>query len=817
MALNVYSLDGRWEVLGFAPGEVEPRLALSGQVPGQVHVDLAAEGIIPDPFWRDQAEQCQWVETWEWRYRRTFHVSAGLLTGWDVLQFEGLDTFAEVFLNGRRLGQAANMFVPHWFEVGGLVEEGENRVEVCFAPPARALADRPMDGYPSCFSSDRVYARKMQCSYGWDWVHRFVTAGIWRPVQLACYDRARIDDVFVQTTKLDDDWALLNCELTVERRTNEAVVAHVDILDPLGRCISSHLMDVLQPTLRFPVSIQQPDLWWPNGSGGQPLYACRVRLTGPEDAELDTRTVSFGIRTVEIEQIPDKRGSSFAFRVNGERIFARGGNWVPADAFPARLTKARYSRLLGLARDAHVNMLRAWGGGIYEPEPFWQACNRMGIMVIQDFLLACAQYPEQDPGFLEMLRGEFRQAIRALRNHPALVLWSGNNELGMNSDPDTDFCGRRIAQEVSEPLCRELDPTRPYLPTSPYGGSPNNSADAGDCHRSAWYDGEFQRSSMRDYRRRIARFSGRFLSESAVPGAPPLRSLLKFMAAEDLVDPEAVMWEYRTKDNPYNGIEDLTHFRMLERTAELLFGETLNPHAKVQHMEYVQYEWIRLTTEALRCNRACNGLLFWMYNDAWPASGWSVVDYYGFGKAGYYAMKRAFQPVIAALRPSSKGARVSVCNDGRTRVACGVTTRFQPWSGEPEWVREEEVEVAPGSTVNVVEIPRNDFKGQGVLVCDVEAGDSRDRAVFYHGMPREMGLPTALLRTTAHQGNGREGFITVGTDCYARVVSLEADLDFSDNYFDLLPGEERTIRWWSPQGVFSGIIPVRCWNGGEHV
>ncbi|MCL5269413.1 MAG: hypothetical protein M1457_02410, partial [bacterium] len=417
------------------------------------------------------------------------------------------------------------------------------------------------------------------------------------------------------------------------------------------------------------------------------------------------------------------------------------------------------------------------------------------------------------------------QAICLLRNHASLAFWCGNNELGMNSDPATEFPGKKIARDISEPLCRRLDPTRPYRVTSPYGGNPNNSPLAGDCHRSAWYDADFHRSDKTDYRERIARLGGRFLSESAVPGAPPKHVLLKFMTEADLADPGGAMWEYHTKDNPYNGIDDQTHYRMLERTAAALFGPPEGNDRRIAHMEYVQYEFVRLTTESVRRRKFdCSGVQYWMYNDNWPASGWSMIDWWGNAKAAWHAARRAFQPVIASIEDAGDRWRVWVINDRLAPVVGSLRLRVQPWSGPPRWETHVPVAVAANAAAVVREPTRAEIgpllARDAVLVADLDygcAGDApggdrgADRAWLFDGLPREMAPPPARLRVSGPT-EGAAGELRIATDHYARVVTLAADLDFEDNYFDLLPGEERTIRWESPAGPHAGSIPVTCWN-----
>ncbi len=810
------SLDGDWQLRGEAPAG-DKTLSLTGHVPGHVHLDLLREGLIPDPFWRDQAEQCQWVERWDWSYTRELDVPAELVGGWAVLEFDGLDTFATVLLNAQPIGKSANMFVPHRFEVGQAIVPGRNRIEVRLAAPGKAVAGKPLSRYPSCFASDRVYSRKIQCTYGWDWVNRFVSSGIWRSVRLSCPQDARVADLFVDTLAAQPGEAFLRVQLEIERRSAARVAARITIRDPDGLVVHRAPLEMVRGQAALDLSLHDPQRWWPNGYGGQPLYICSAALLDEKGQTLDEKSIAFGIRTVEIEEIPDEAGSSFTLKVNGQPIFVKGGNWVPADPFPSRIPKEHYDRLVELARLAHMNLLRAWGGGIYEPDAFWDACDRAGVMVSQDLLLACADYPQDDPAFMEELRAEFAAAICLLRRHPSLAFWCGNNELGMNSDPATDFSGKRIGEEISGPLCRMLDPRRPYRITSPFGGNPNNSPLAGDCHISAWYNPEFFRSGMQDYRQRIEACVGRFMSEYAVPGAPPRRMLLKCMDESDLADPRRLILDYHTKDNPYNGIDDATHYFLLERTAEALFGKAQDPAERIRKMEYVQYEWVRLAVEAARRQKwYCSGIQFWMYNDCWPASGWSLVDYFGFAKAGYYAARRAYQPVIASISSSAGKLQVWVCNDRLAPVTGVMRMAVQPWQGPSAWARQVALNVPANSSVVVAEIPHSElaplWEGQSVFVCDLDAGADQDRAWWVAGVPHQMQLPQVCVRLQGPLA-GVSGVLSITGDAYARVVQLEADVDFSDNYFDLLPGETKRVTWNSPSGHPVERIGVSCWNG----
>jgi len=808
---HIITLNGTWQVCGYEDA-AEAEIRLDVMVPGQIHDDLIRAKKIPDPFWRDQAQQCQWVEDYNWCYRKEFECPADFAGGWQVLECEGLDTFAAIRLNGVEIGRSDNMFIPHRFEVTGKLKKGKNVLEVDFQSHQQALAGKPSDKYFSCFSGDRVFARKMQCGFGWDWVHRLVTCGIWRPIRLVSYSQARIEDVYVCTKTIDNQMAEVNVELTVEQRNSSGITAELVMRDNEGKRVAEKRLETIKDISSHAFRLDAPRLWWPNGQGEQPLYSCEVTLFNAEGNILDEKRDSFGIRTVELDTTPDEKGCCFILKINGRPIFCKGGNWVPADPFPARIPAEKYQRLISQVARANINMLRGWGGGIYEPPAFWEACNRHGILIMQDFMLACADYPEDDPQFMQQLEKEFSLAIQMLRNHPALVLWTGGNELGMNSDPQSNYSGRKIAEQISGPLCQKLDPNRPFLPTSPWGGKTNNDPAWGESHTSAWYDTGFLLSDMRDYRRRISDCTFRFASESAIVGAPPLHSLRKFMSEDDIFGPDKALWEYRTKDNPYNGIDAMTHYDMLVKTAEQLYGRTEDPILRLRHMEYVQCEWIRLAMEAARRRMFfSSGLLFWMYNDCWPASGWSMLDYYGFAKAGWYGMKRACAPVIAALAPAGDHVELWMINDLPEKASVSYRLFVQPFSRSAEIFQEDTILLPPNSTHKLADFPGDKLKPDIILICDSNHSMGTDRAIYYPGPLHDVLLPKTKLHVT-QRNNGCTGVVTITAEKYARVVTLEGDLDFSDNYFDLLPGKSREITWTCPAGEFDGSVNVICWN-----
>lgn len=829
-------LNGNWKVTGTMP-DGQPVGPFAGTVPGHVHTDLLRHGLIKDPMWRDQANECQWVEQCEWIYETAFEWPSDRDRASAQLCFEGLDTIAAVYLNDSLVGEADNMFIPHAFAVEHALQPGLNRLKVRFTPIPAYLADKDTGKYVSLFSQDRVYVRRMQCTFGWDWVHRLVSYGIWRPVYIEAKPAGRIAHSWVRTLAIQEEAATLAWEVEAAGLTQDGVL-RLELAAPGGESVWSLKteIDPSQPVVKGKLTVERPQLWWPAGYGEPALYRFSVSLSASDGEALDVRSDEIGIRTVEVEQIPDDRGSSFTMVVNGERIFAKGGNWVPADPFPSAVTAERYAHLLQLLVDGHMNMLRVWGGGTYELPEFWRTCDRLGILVSVDFMMACAEYPEDEPWFIAAMKTEVASAIKRLRNHPSLVLWYGDNELAMNNNEEDDYWGKRVCAEVTTPLCAELDPSRPFFPTSPIYGRPFNSQDAGDCHVSPWYEVDFLLGDMRDYRERIREGRGRFLSESAIPGSPPLSSLLKMMTMADVADEQADIWEFRTKDNPYNGQDELTHYRLLEKTAAALFGESANPLEKVKKMEYVQYEFERMQIEHYRrCKYDSSGVLFWMYNDCWPASGWSMVDYYGYPKAGYYGAKRASKPVMISLEDRGDELGVWVVNDTLTERRGVVRVRGATTAGVYRASCEAEAVIPANEAALIHTIAKRDWGlTEGAANAVVQAiwepqstgsdspgdpekqdqqGDQSDSAIFFDVLPKELVCPPAKLEIECVRQDATSGRLVIRTDVYARVVAIENELLLDDNYFDLMPGETKEVAYRTQAGIeWNGTPVVTCWN-----
>ncbi|GBF74963.1 beta-mannosidase [Paenibacillus sp. 598K] len=832
-------LTGTWQLTGergdVGEGPAGGTIAIEAQVPGHVHQDLLGAGLIRDPGYRKQADECGWVEHWQWTYRREFHIDrhGG---GRPVLEFDGLDTYADIYLNGTLLARTDNMFIGYRFDVTELLQVGSNELAVRFRTVADGIAGKPYVGRSAAFTSERLYVRRMQCTFGWDWVGRLVSYGIWRPVRLVFEDLAVIEDLHVYTKSIDGRGASIG--ITVETSNRNELVQplrlEVKLLDPSGREVWACSRQLHRDRLELTADLAEPELWWPTGYGEQPLYRTIARLVDERGRVVDVRECAFGIRTVRIEQLPDRPGSeeartterlraagaewdrngerpgsSFALLVNSVAIYCKGANWVPCDPFPSRVPAAHYEHLLRLARDAGMTMLRCWGGGIYEPEPFWEACDRLGMLVSQDFMMACGTYPEEDAQWMASLAVETEGIIRALRNHPSLVWWNGDNENGMfGNEEDPAYIGRAIAERVTGRLCAELDPLRPFLPTSPYGGATNNSLTIGTAH----YTGVllemidvFRKTDLRDYQAYFAGLLSRFCPEFPMFGAPELHTLRRFMSEEDLADPAFDMLEYHTKNHP--GLVDFSLFRALRTLADKLTPPSASIAEQIRKMSYVQHELTRLVVEAYRRQRPyTGGILFWMFNDCWPASGWSLVDYYGYPKGGYYGFKQAARPVIASVERSEADGRYAfwVCSDLPHEVRGTAKLRIvkldDAAGAAAGWEREIAFALGAGTSAAILTEPLDALDAlllddRRIAIMDIAGPFGAERCIYFAGIPADMRLRPSGARIEARVGDAERGEVTVVADRYAKSVLLHGAYLFSDNYFDLLPGERRTIRY----------------------
>lgn len=777
--------------------------ALPATVPGCVHTDLIDNGILRDLFWRDTPQSALWIEECEWTYQLTFDYHGELPA---TLVFEGLDTYADVTLNGVPVGSTDDMFIPHRFDVSSHIKPTDNLLSVRFRSPIKEVSDLPLA--EGAFTRERMNTRRIQCTYGWDWVDRFVTSGIYRDVYLEYANGIDVEDVYVYTESIDAFSAQIVTTLRFKEFTSPAM-ATVEILSPTGEVVESARFWADGETFVRRFDIPSPLLWYPNGYGAQPLYLLRIRVGENLHEE------RFGIRILKILQLPDAEGSEYAAKaqalqaleggqkydrnetysgfsviVNGRQIFCRGGNWVPCEPFPSAESDEKIETLVKMAKDMGANFLRVWGGGLFEKKAFYNACDQYGILVAQDFLMACGTYPEKEEWFIGALRKEAEFAAKYLRNHPSLAWWHGDNENATRgSDTQEDYRGRDSALRGIAPMLQRYDYTRPLLPSSPYGGETYASITKGTSHTSNFLNitfKHFDESDCSDYKEFFGHFLSRFICEEPTFGAAITPSLLKFLTEDDLYSDESQeMLIYHSKTNPalkkhlYDYVATFT---------EKLLGAFRDGEDRLFKYQYVQYEWVRATFENVRRNLGyCNGLLYWMFNDCWPAAlGWSLVDYYSCPKPSYYAFARAAKPIIGSIAEEEGVLKLFLSSDGSLREEVHITAHFMR-NGRVADTYASNLKITDYGAIKLPLPWKCD--GDTLLVCDLTYTSAFDRCFYKAGA-----LPLVPCDDLLEITEKTEESITLRAKGYVHCVALEGDPTLEDNYFSMMEGETRALR-----------------------
>ncbi|MCK6558110.1 glycoside hydrolase family 2 protein [candidate division KSB1 bacterium] len=790
--MNSIDLNGVWE---FQPDWHSPRISqlpggllqkdewLPASVPGTLHTDLLAAEKIPDPFYRDNEWQVQWVAEIGWRYRRTFHVPADFLSR-TAIQFaaDGLDTFAAIFINGRQAAETANMFVPHRFEVKPLLRPGENEIEIRFdSPMQRAQELEARYGkLPVALESYRVYARKAQYSFSWDWGPKLATSGIWRSIRLEGHQHLRIQNLFAEV-HLDHDLqrARVLAKIAVEKFTASPVEFVVEISGPNFRV--SKQASTSETNLVEEFSIDQPHLWWPTGYGEQLLYELKVRARVDGETE-DEQTTRFGIRRLELVREPDAGGESFLFRLNNVPIFCKGADWIPADSFIPRIANEKYRALLSMAREANMNMLRIWGGGIYEQKIFYDLCDELGILVWQDFMFACGGYPDY-PEFTDNVRREIATVVKQLRNHPCVVLWCGNNENEWIWKMETrrsyrEMPGVSLFEKIIPEICAEHDPTRPYWQSSPFGGNDPNSESEGDRHQwniwSNWVDPAA-----------VAKDRGRFLSEFGFQAPATLSTWEKFLTPEDL-QPQSAVFEHHNKQ--VEGSERLFRF---------LAGFVSMPHDFedfVFKTQVVQAEALKTMVEHWRREKFHTaGALFWQLNDCWPVSSWAVIDSELQPKAAYWYARRFFAPLLVSFKPAGKFIEVWATNDALVTIAAEFEFEVLSFAGEVSWARHERVLIPANLSLRLAapafaELLQIDPRRQYLRARLRQNGHVVAENRHFFCRYKHLQLPPPHLAWQLKKTDEQNWEVQVKSDCFVKALALPeppAGATLTENYFDL--------------------------------
>jgi len=646
-------IDSSWRMTWTEYGERLAEFAAPGfddslwhraEVPGDVHLDLMRAGLIPDPFVGTNSDAVLWMEQKDWWYRTRFAVPAdwpeepGRATR---LVFHGLDCFATVYVNGREVARHANMFRPLEVDVTGWLPRGTTSVlAVRLESPLFAPLDRP-SRQTAAWGFPRPLCRKAQMSFGWDIAPRLVTIGIWKPVELVAIDGARVSDACIRTRALvspaGQGATAADMEAIVEVEALAGAAAGLRVEFGVGAKTLRHNLPAGpgRHEVRFEWRIEDPQLWWPNGSGMPHLYPWHVRVVGPNGRAIDERAGQFGVRTIELDRSPTSDdGHRFQFRVNGREIFMRGWNWTPPDAIFARTTAGRRQDLLEAAWACGANMLRIWGGGVYEPDDFFEACDRLGLLVYQDFMMACSKYP-LDEAFLAEMRAEAEHVVRSLRGHASLALWSGDNECDAMYPSMKEADGNRITRGVIPEVLARFDAKTPYIPSSPHSPAQRRYNDDTDSEAHLWYHG---RSYEDPY---FTEHRAKFVSETGFLSLPNVDVVLGYLGDAPPWPPEGKVWDFHAAD-----CLRVRFFRGMKALADNL--KSCGRPAPQSLEEYVAVSQ-QLHAEAFRrwvaycaSRKDCGGILLWNLADCWPQMSDAVIAYPFSFKPAYFAAKEAF-------------------------------------------------------------------------------------------------------------------------------------------------------------------------------
>ena len=776
-------------------------------VPGCVHTDLLHNKLIDDPFYRDNEKKQQWIEKKDWEYTATFEVPAKILERERVeLVFEGLDTYAKVYLNEQLLLNADNMFRTWRVDSKQLLKAGANTLRIVFRSPVNEILPLMAKlNYQLPAPNDQgektsPFTRKAPYHYGWDWGPRFVTSGIWRPVSLQAWDHARVNDLNIVVKTISPEVAVLTATVEIDATTGGAATILLENLT--NKLVAGQKQIQLEKgtnQVSFDFTVTRPALWWPNGLGAQPLYSFRARSL-VNGRVTDERVARTGLRTMELRQQRDEAGQTFMFVVNGVPVFAKGGNWIPADSFPSRITREKYRYFIKSVRDSNMNMLRVWGGGIYEADDFYELCDEMGIMVWQDFMFACSMYPA-DQQFLDSVRAEAIDNVKRLRNHPSVVLWAGNNEVeaawmnwGWRQNLPASLWDdyKKIFHGVLQEVCATFDPSRPYWPSSPRGGLDDDpdSMRSGDVHFwRVWHFAE----PFTDYEK----LTPRFMSEYGFQSFPNIETVKSYTIASDRDIESPVMLAHQR------------HPRGNQLVREYMLRDYPQPkdfESFLYVSQVLQAEGIRIGAEHLRRIMPHNmGSLYWQINDCWPVASWSSIDYFGRWKALQYYARRFYNDLLVSPTAQKGYFKLYVVSDRTRAVPAQIRVTLMNFDGTTLKTFTRDVIVAPLASRSYFDLRVPDLLDgthgkNAVVYCELLVNGKVVSSHDYFLAPFKdltFSKPTITPEVVRIRGGFR---LKLTTDKFAKAVYLsvaEHDGMFSDNFFNLAPGREITVEYGS--------------------
>lgn len=772
---------------------------LPAQVPGCVHTDMYTNKLIPDPFFSTNEKDLQWIENEDWEYRTNFKVAKTDLQSDRVeLNFEGLDTYADVYLNNTLILSADNMFRSWTVDVKPFLKAGNNTLRIHFksaVKTGKALASQLTYTLPG---DEKVFTRKAQYQYGWDWGPRFVTCGIYKNIKLRFLNVAEIKNIHYTVTKVTDSLATFTLKFDIHTYRDGYYdmfikdLSNNEIFPKQGQQVSLYKqgMRPFAITLKIP----RPKLWWCNGMGEQNFYDYTISLI-KKSGSIDSKTVSVGVRSIELVREEDSGGETFYFKLNGKPVFMKGANYIPSDNFMPRVRANDHRVDVMLAKNAGMNMLRVWGGGVYADEEFYKACDKSGILIWQDFMFACAMYPG-DSAFIDNVKKEADEQVHRLAKHPCIALWCGNNEVDEGwqnwgwqkqynySAADSakiwnDYLN--LFQKILPNIVKEHAPKTNYIASSPLiGWGHKESLNKGDSHYwGVWWGNE----PFDVYERKV----GRFMSEYGFQSLPSLSTIQQITSVKKL---QLTSNEIQSHQKHPKGFQTIETYM----SRDFYVPENFEHYVYVSQL--VQAYGMQKAIEAhRRAKPYCMGTLFWQLNDCWPVTSWSAFDYYKQPKAFYYALARLYDNVLLSVVKADYYYECHVLNDNPKEVKGTIELSVKDFFGKTIYTKQSPVDVKANSSLVYLRLTDEELKDVDKSACYISSKLITDsnvvkKTLYYFVSPKDLKLPKpdVDIKYSDDFGTVKLKSKTLVKNIYIKGMSFT-----ENNYFDVEANEEYEI------------------------
>ncbi len=770
---NIFYINDNWQFT-LHPDERTPELekkALkilkrwhNAVVPGTIHTDLIENKLIPEPFYSDNEERLQWIGDSDWIYKTTFNFPKNLDTSKKIeLVFEGLDTIAKILLNGKELTTSENMFCKYSFDVTNKLTAQKNVLQVEFTSNVK-YAKRLETEYgklPVALRSERVYVRKAQYSFGWDWGPAFITMGIWKQVYLLQSDDVLIENISFSTKSIQKDFTEVQVKACLNEESSHKIKV---IIEKEEYRIEKEFQLKNENKFEAQLKVQNPKLWWPNGMGEPDLYNLVIQLINEDDVVVDEVNRKVGMRTVELK-LEENNQPQFRFVINGKPVFAKGANWIPADTFLTRIKEDKYKKLLLFAKEANMNIVRVWGGGIYEDNKFYEICDELGLMVWQDFMFACAAYPEHKE-FIDNVTEEIKQNVTMLQHHPSIVIWCGNNEnewiwLQEQKKSYKEMPGYKIYHEIIPQILSELDSSRPYWPSSPFGFDDDpNSEQSGNRHQwqiwSMWKD----YSNVKDDK-------SLFVTEFGFQ-SPANTTTFKSVLPKEERNMQGRIFEFHNKqvEGPERLIRFLSaHLPVKTDFEDFIYLTQLNHgFAMKECLEHWRFNFPNT-----------NGSIIWQLNDCWPVSSWALIDSGLKLKLPYYFVKQSFAPQVCRFVRNENEIGIELINSETSRFEGSLRIDIVRLpEGKTKTIFNEAVNLNADSITVEESIPINEaiLAGEAIYISSLYDKDKNllHRNFFKTYEWKHLKLPEAKVKTDLKKSE-----IRITTDKPVFFVSIQLD------------------------------------------